>query len=274
MSKKLVFEKIFTETLEILEGRNLYKAGAIAWALPILAFGNIRESTVATVGINPSNREFMDTLGRELDSTNRRFPTLSSLDLCSWKEARKNDLKLGIEACDNYFQRNPYGAWFNQLDAILNYINASYYSTHNNDACHLDLVPYATDTKWAHINSIDKEALLSASSRLIGKTIKHSKIRTLVLNGSSVVRNFEKISNAKFRKREMQSWKLARGQSSVSGYSFSGLVSRIDGVDLGRSIFVVGFNHNIQSSFGVSNSVRSAIGLWLRRVWRAENEPC
>ena len=37
----------------------------ISWSCPVLCFGDPSTSTVATLGLNPSNREFVDDLAQE-----------------------------------------------------------------------------------------------------------------------------------------------------------------------------------------------------------------
>ena len=34
-------------------------------------------------------------------------------------------------------------------------------------------------------------------------------------------------------------------------------------VDLGRDVYILGYNHNIQSSYGVTSSVRTSIQEWI-----------
>jgi hypothetical protein len=62
----------------------------------------------------------------------------------------------------------------------------------------------------------------------------------------------------------MIKWSLPRKtRAGVAGIAYSGDVTSIAGVDLGRPIRVLGFNHNIQSSFGVTKRVSNAIRQWL-----------
>lgn len=48
--------------------------GVIAGSTPVVAFGDPVESWVATVGINPSQAEFLDESGDLLDGPDRRWP--------------------------------------------------------------------------------------------------------------------------------------------------------------------------------------------------------
>jgi len=49
----------------------------------------------------------------------------------------------------------------------------------------------------------------------------------------------------------------------VAGVAYRGSINNISGIELGRSIEVLGFNHNIQSSFGVTTQVRKSIQEWI-----------
>ena len=53
----------------------------IPWSCPVPAFGDLLNSFVATLGLNPSNREFVDEEGNELEGAARRLHTLRSLSL-------------------------------------------------------------------------------------------------------------------------------------------------------------------------------------------------
>ena len=47
------------------------------------------------------------------------------------------------------------------------------------------------------------------------------------------------------------------------GYAYEGIVDELFDVQFGRSVKVLGFNHNIQSSFGVTNEVQYSIRQWV-----------
>jgi hypothetical protein len=53
---------------------------------PVVSFGDVRASRVATVGLNPSRIEF-EVKGVELDGAQRRFETTQSLGISSLVEA-------------------------------------------------------------------------------------------------------------------------------------------------------------------------------------------
>src|SRR2546423_14988289 len=124
-----------------LRETNLQRGGVMPWAAPIPAFGDVSNAEVATVGLKPSNREFVNEAGEELAGTARRFHTLASFQLSDWAEADARHIRLMLDSCASYFSRNPYDTWFKRLDEILSGTRFSLYSS---GACHLDLIPYAT----------------------------------------------------------------------------------------------------------------------------------
>ena len=50
------------------------------------------------------------------------------------------------------------------------------------------------------------------------------------------------------------------------GFAYEGIVNDLSGMQLDREILVLGFNHNIQSSFGVTKHVIEAIRRWIARA--------
>src|SRR5260370_4828043 len=130
----------FLATLvERLDDPLLKAAKVIPWSCPVPYFGDLSRSIVATLGINPSNREFVDDSGMELDGPARRLHTLKSLGILRWSQATSLHLSLIKASFREYFVRNPYNGWFRSLDEIISGTRASYYGDAS-CACHLDLV--------------------------------------------------------------------------------------------------------------------------------------
>jgi hypothetical protein len=221
---------------------------------------------VATLGLNPSNREFVDGAGKELDGALRRFHTLKSLGLSRWSDATARHLQLIVESCRAYFSRNPYDGWFRKLDYLIAGTRASYYD-HSVTACHLDLIPYATSCKWTELTPKQRSLLISVSGDTLGLLLRDSQIRLLILNGNSVVEQFQSMAGINLEKRVMHDWGLPRrSQSDVAGIAYKGIVREVSGIRLNRDLLVLGFNHNIQSSFGVTTQVTDAIRRWISRA--------
>ncbi|QYJ67721.1 hypothetical protein [Flavobacterium litorale] len=255
-----------TELINLVEyfnNKNLEELEVITWGSPIISFGNITNSKIATLGINPSNREFVDAQGLELKDDNRRFHTLDSLGIMDWSEITDKHLNKISETCNEYFNRNPYDNWFKKLDYLISGASLSFYFPLYN-ACHLDLIPYATSRKWSELTTEQRFLLLELGSDFLGNLIKNSEIEYIVLNGQTVVDNFERVTCTKLKRQEMDAWSLKRKNTTdVMGYSYTGYIDRIGNVNLNRQIKVLGYNHNIQSSFGVSNEVLKELRDWL-----------
>jgi hypothetical protein len=251
-----------TSLLRLARG-DLDSRMVMEWTCPVPYFGDLRRSKVATLGINPSNREFVDATGQELCGEERRFPTLSSLGLQGWLDATSLDVARILAACNDYFAGNPYDRWFGVLEPLLKRVGASYYDSAN-PAVHLDLVPYATHLKWGELPRSDQIGLLACSADLLGALLRDSDVELVVLNGRSVIRQFQIVAGVELDATAQPGWDLNRqGTSGVRGVGYSGAVSHVAGTDLGRSVAVAGFNHNLQSSFGVTRSSIEAIGAWL-----------
>ena len=258
-----------TTLIDRLESPQAEEADVIGWGAPVPAFGNPFSSKVATVGLNPSNREFVDESGEELDGNFRRFHTLSSLGIKSWSDADARHLESIILRCCMYFYGNPYDIWFRKLDKVISGAKKSFYQ-HDGGACHLDLIPYATARKWTALTPNQRTMLSEAAGNSLGMLIGTSSIRMLILNGKTVVREFQSSAKVQLQEQEMENWSLPRKSGkNVAGYSYVGLADRLFDVELPRTILILGYNHNLQSSFGVTNDVISEIRNWIAEKYAA-----
>lgn len=238
--------------------------GAIPWASPVISFGNPATSKIATLGLNPSNLEFVDRAGKQLLEPYNRFESLGSLRAKGWNEVAHQGLQRIWEACEEYFFRNPYDQWFKRLDRVLVETGVSYYNRIGESACHLDLVPFATANKWSALTPDQRTRLVELGVPTLARTLCASEIRVLVLNGATVVREFSRLVAAdSLQSRDAPSWTLQEGR--VQGVSYTGRISEVGGIPLGHELLVLGFNHNIQSSFGVTTQAVANIANWIGR---------
>ena len=251
--------------IDRLDSIDTRRAGVIQWGCPVPSFGDLTKSGVATVGLNPSNKEFVDDFGNELSGTERRFHTLTSLGLEAWREADARHIDLILSSCREYFFKNPYDRWFKKLDVVVAGSGSSFYSKCSS-ACHLDLIPYATERKWVELSSQQKGWLNVIAKDSLGLLLRDSPVRLLILNGQSVVNAFEEISGIKLKSEEQKTWSLPRRNvKDVVGVAYSGETDELAGIDLSRKVRILGFNHNLQSSFGVTNHVMQEIHRWIRK---------
>lgn len=264
-----------TTLLRRLDSPALSETPVIQWGSPVPSFGDPLTAPVATLGLNPSNREFVDETGRELKGASRRFHTLHSLNLPSWSQANSRHLRLIAKTCRTYFAQNPYDRWFGRLEEIIEGAGASFYGDADNGrkACHLDLIPYATERKWTELTTAEQRKLLEESSDALGILLRQSDVKVLVLNGRSVVENFETIAQTSLHQKEMPSWSLPRSKGTdVMGVGFWGRLRSVGRVHLGNDLLVLGYNHNIQSSFGVTNDVVDRIRSWVAQMTNVFND--
>ncbi len=248
--------------LSLLREENLAKLGVIPWAAPVVSFGDPAACNLATLALNPSKHEFMGSGGTPLLGASRRLESLQSLGLNAWDEAQQGDILEIWTACAEYFFRNPYVKWFNKIDKVFAATGASFFNRVGQRACHLDLVPFATEQKWSALLPEQRNKLLELSFPSFARTLTASGIRILVLNGATVVREFgDLLEKGALQRRLQADWSLQNGR--VPGFSYEARVSKIGPFSLGRELLVLGFNHNIQGSFGVPRQVVSSITDWV-----------
>lgn len=255
-----------TTLINLLDSGMISDTSVIEWGSPVPSFGDLPRSRIATLGLNPSNREFVDNVGNELKGKFRRFHTLHSLGLKSWSDVDARHLQLILDSCQHYFWTNPYDRWFKILDLVISGVDASYYSK-TNVACHLDLIPYATLRKWNELSFNQRSTLLSWAGDTLALLLRDSPIKILILNGKSVVQIFQDISGVRLEKTRMPAWSLPRRSTQdVIGEAYQGVANSFSNIQLGRKVLILGFNHNLQSSFGVTTTVLLEIRKWIAEV--------
>ena len=253
--------KIFCDLVSWMDDPRLEDTGIVKTWAPVPYFGDIANSSVATVGLNPSNKEFEDDGEEELCGSERRFHTLNSLGIEVWSELSGQDLISIKESCDNYFDRNPYLRWFGNLTPITSALNVSFGA----GACHLDLVPYATNEKWGDLGQRQVNILLAVNRNTLTDLVRHSPLRVLVLNGTGVITGFQRAFEVLLEPHHKPSWDLSWTRGKRRGYSYRGKLKNLTKEEVSSDgILVLGFNHNIPRTPGV-NTVIPSIGRWIAR---------
>jgi len=121
-------------------------------SVPVLFFGRASTARVATVGLNPSSREFSMSFG----SSNKRFyvpsPEYTDQELPSEEALR------ALQGMHWYFHVTPYVDWFSYLEAFVWGLGASFT---NGTAVHTDVVsPFATVKPYGRLSSEERNVLL------------------------------------------------------------------------------------------------------------------
>jgi hypothetical protein len=177
--ERLVMEKIATMTKPA-------DCGVIAKTTPVISFGDFTTSRIATLGINPSSAEFTSggklIVGEKKRLADEEFGSSSPLDI--WFH------------CKHYFRNNPYWSWFKHLEELLNQVGASY----EENACHLDLSPWATDPIFGKLTPRQQETLLHHDRELLNWQITESPIKTVLFNGATVYKTIQAAQNYHLQK--------------------------------------------------------------------------
>jgi hypothetical protein len=247
--------KIIHSNLDTLNSIESTSKNILMEGQPIQYFGKIDTAKIATIGLNPSDKEFYSDKFEELTSGLRRFNTLSSLNINNWRNIEKINILQLKYSMDKYFKINPYKRWFNQLENLFFDTGYSYY---NDSACHIDLTPYATTVKWSSLSKSEQIHLLKESKHDFISTVEKSKVTAIVLNGSSVINGFLNSFDLELDKQKNEKWDIKTSRGVVAGYSFKGVIT----LDK-RKILVLGYNHNLQSSFGLSKKIKDNLKLWV-----------
>jgi hypothetical protein len=159
---------------------------------PVVSFGNITSARVATLAINPSDREFLKK-GEWLPEGERRLETLQSLGLQSLEDASSEQVAQIVHGCRNYFlSGNAYWGWFRPLDRLLSQgLDVSY---EDGSAVHLDLIQWATSPTWGKIPTVEeRESLIYADREFLRRQLSQENINLVVMNGRAVLKQVEKM---------------------------------------------------------------------------------
>ena len=216
----------------------------VAGSTPVVSFGNARTARVATLGLNPSRIEFIED-GVELVGERRRLASLNSLGVRSLVDASREQVATVLHECERYFERRPYRQWFDQLEGVLAAIGASYYGDRPT-ACHLDIVQWATDPTWGALDRHARAKLVAADGPFLMEQLRHSSIKLLLVNGAGPLHKLGRLAGVEF---EPQGRRLAMG--SIVSELVSGTIG---------TVRVIGWRANLQSSHGVANVERRALG--------------
>ena len=103
----------------------------------------------------------------------------------TWRMRRQARLSGCCKIAISYFQRNPYGEWFDKLEPVLQGCKASYY---DGSACHLDLVQWATKPTWGDLRPREiRDRLINADAEFLRQQLTNGSVKLLLANGKSVI---------------------------------------------------------------------------------------
>jgi hypothetical protein len=173
----------------------------VPYSTPVVSFGNPETSTVATLGINPSSREFLDDGMNLLSGSEKRLVDTEVLGLSREIESLSAEqAEEVIKGCFGYFEKKPY-KWFSRLQKyVLDPAGASFEPSAIDGvegACHLDLVQWATDPVWGDIKDKGiQKTLLESDFEFLRFQLTNYEFKKLFLNGQEVVAQFKRLGLA------------------------------------------------------------------------------
>lgn len=239
-------------TLTALDQRLRRPPGAhsVAGSLPILFFGDLYSAWIATVGINPSDQEYLDSKGNELDGAARRFETLSSLHASSRQALTDVQCAQAIAMMRSYFARSQtVFRWFRSLERVLVGMGYTY---SKGQVAHLDLVQEATAPTWSALRGshrTETDNLLADDLPFLQWQIATFPLRAVICNGMTVFRCVcglldqpVDIANSTQGGIKLVTWYAIRGQMS------------------GRAITVVGWNIPLARPTGLGIDGEGTLG--------------
>jgi hypothetical protein len=219
----------------------------VSSSTPVVAFGDPTRAEVATLGINPSSREFAGVDAALLAGSERRLATMQSIGAEQLDQLNDEQVASVVADCETYFYRRPYRRWFDPLEELLRVgTGTSYY---DGSACHLDLVQWATDPIWGRISDADvRRALLEDGVPHLRAQLARENVRLVLLNGRQVCEQVR--AGGLTHLVEAGGIPVARGTCRL--YTGSG-----------QGIHWVGWSANLQSSWGVSTAFKEELAAWV-----------
>jgi hypothetical protein len=219
-------------------------------ALPVLFFGQIDRACVATIGLNPSDREYVSESGVELTGPRRRFETLGSLGLQGRHELDANSAERATRRMARYFDpSSPVYAWFRPLERVLTGLGASFL---DGSAAHLDLVQEPTAPTWSKLRAADAlgaDELLKRDLPFLRWQLQTFQFATLVCTSRSVLDATMELTAASV----LKSGRMAR----VTWTDARGAIA-------GRDVRVVGWNIPLVQPTGLRAEDHARLGEALR----------
>ena len=227
----------------------------IEWACPVPFFGRAERARIASVGLNPSDKEFLDGHSRPLREGEQRLATLCSLGLQDWNAAGQEECSDVAQACSGYFGLNAYWRWFRPLESILD--DAGRGTFRDGGACHIDLAPWATHRPWGKLTDIEQDALVKCGEPVLKALFESTQFEVLLLNGASAVKGLQRVAGVELPFEFATDWDDRVGR----GKRWSLRRDSLGRIELARPVTILGWNWNLQSS-RIASTTRESIYAW------------
>lgn len=168
--------------------RQCPSTSSVPQSLPVLFFGDLFNAHVATVGLNPSDQEYLDRRGIELDGAARRFETLTSLGASDRSVLTDMQCDRAIQMMQMYYRPGkPIYTWFRSLNRVASAMGFNY---ENGGAAHLDLAQEATYPTWSGLSKASPaefEALRRTDLPFLRWQLETFPLDVVICNGRTVL---------------------------------------------------------------------------------------
>jgi hypothetical protein len=165
--------------------RQAPSASTVPGTLPVLFFGDLLSAEVATVGLNPSDQEYLNKDGAPLVGPAQRFATVDSLGAHDRASLTDEQCAEAVEWMRDYYEpgKPVYGSWFNALTRVAEGFGASF---RERSAAHLDLIQESTSPVWSELSAGEREALLEQDLPFLEWEIRACPLTAVICTGKTV----------------------------------------------------------------------------------------
>jgi hypothetical protein len=176
-------------------------ASSVPQSLPVLFFGDLFTAGVATVALNPSDKEYLDRGGVELEGAARRFETLTSLGVADRSSLTDEQCDRAIQKMRTYYQPGkPSYDWFQALDRVT---RAMGYSYEIGEVAHLDLAQEATNPTWsklAQTSPMEFAALRASDLPFLRWQLETFPLHTVICDGRTAFTEVSRLIGGQVQK--------------------------------------------------------------------------
>jgi hypothetical protein len=157
---------------------------AVDGTLPVLFFGDLFKAEMATVGLNPSDQEYLSRDGALLRGRAQRFATLESLGARDRFSLTDDQCAEAVRWMRHYYDAGkPVYGWFAGLTRVVRGFGASFV---DGTAAHLDLVQDATSPVWSALPESAQAALLEQDLPFLEWQLRAFPLRAVICTGKTV----------------------------------------------------------------------------------------
>ena len=222
-------------------------APIVEGSTPVVSFGDCTTARVATLGINPSYEEFQDSGGVILKGDRKRLIDHESLGGDFRNGLTESQAEKVVGGCSSYFSKRPF-EWFDDIENVVLKPNGMSYRS--GEACHLDIIQWATNPIWSKItNQKECASLLENDSDFLRFQISSQNYDFIFLNGNTVIKQLKSLNLVKLQ------------HSGFTPFGHGLRRSRLWLGELGNTKFI-GWNLNIQRH-ETTPSNKEALSSWI-----------